>query len=351
MGVEQNRKKIVMVILLIGIGAAYWFSSSGTHFGSDSKKTLADGHEAPANSPAPPHGKTASNLSKDEVSQIVSTGTSPSTLTAGSEKNTGSALTHVSSGTAGAPSSSTTEPGTSSNGMISQQNQRFQAGAPAVSLPGMPAGQGLAQPAVQKQLAAEPVHAPVQAAPQMQGCYSVTLSHKKMPSHADGEACLKHKNLLTLQGPEPIDFKKLNSDSICVRVNGDPVSFQKVPGQSNQVVIGAVAGPDAKIVASFCLGKSKCSERCVVKRDEFMSALGMDDMSGDGKAGWDGSKGASKEDTELEAEVVAFNRERDGMAGAGIKDEMFSGWVAEKSTLACVAQAGVQNTKLHASIK
>lgn len=172
--------------------------------------------------------------------------------------------------------------------------------------------------------------------PILEGCFSINYNHKKMNSHADGEACLKHKNLITIQIPnQPELEEKLNLKSVCILVNGSPVQHTSVQGRTNQFLIGPVAGLNSQVTARFCLGKTQCTEKCVVKRDTFMSALGLDEDSVESKVGWDGSKESSKEDIELEAEVAALDKEKE-QSDAKLNNT-FTGWIANNYTASCNA--------------
>jgi len=197
---------------------------------------------------------------------------------------------------------------------------------PAASMPsgvGTSGGVSLNSGGVQKELQ-EPKVA--------DGCFTITFTHKQMKSHADGEACLKHKNLLVLHHPDQALSSHLNPASVCIMVNGNAVNHTVVDGKSDQVMIGPEAGPNAMITARYCIGKSTCAEKCVVKRDEFMAALGVGEEDPSKTEGWDGSKGASKEDTDAENEVAALNSEVDGDEAA---KKIFDGWIPQGHTMAC----------------
>ena len=164
-----------------------------------------------------------------------------------------------------------------------------------------------------------------------EGCFRLAFKHQKLASHADGEACLRHRNLLTLEAPKNSISQKINPGSVCVEVNGEVVKHQTVPGHANQILIDATAGPNATITARFCTGKSSCQQACIFKPDRFMSALGMaeEETAKDGvhTVSWDGSQGGSQTETELETEVKTFQE-------AG--DSLFTGWlVQEMTSLTC----------------
>ena len=66
-----------------------------------------------------------------------------------------------------------------------------------------------------------------------EGCYSISFTHKKMASHADGEACLKHNNLISLKSAGQFGISgKINADSVCLLVNGAAVKYSKVTGKT-----------------------------------------------------------------------------------------------------------------------
>lgn len=189
------------------------------------------------------------------------------------------------------------------------------------------------------------------AEPLAQGCYSINFTHKKLSSHADGEACLRHNNVISLESATQYGLSgKINPSSICILVNGSAVKFSKFSKgkkdlkaskslkdeNGNSFLFGPVAGPRAVVTARFCFGQTQCSEKCVIPRDEFMSALGADDgdeTSGNGSTvGWDGSKEVTKEEAELEAETSSLKKEKEE-AESGNKN--FFDWIPNGYSAAC----------------
>jgi hypothetical protein len=161
-------------------------------------------------------------------------------------------------------------------------------------------------------------------------CFSLTFHHKQMRSHNDGEACTHHRNLITLQ------HKKFNRKSLCVRVNGTPVDFKSIKGKPDQLVIGPVAGPKAKITARYCLDKEECKENCVVPKDEFMDAIGgMEEMGGDTSvAQWDAGDPNSK-DEDVSAKI---DKEFESYFAESSELSLFRDWVKESEAPACGAK-------------
>jgi hypothetical protein len=178
-------------------------------------------------------------------------------------------------------------------------------------------------------VAVAPVVIAQEAPPQeAQGCFVVTYHHKKMSSHADGEACLRHKNLISLKA------EKVNPASVCVRVNGKAVAHE-FQGK-HAVVIGAVAGMNAEITTRYCTGKITCHEECKVQKDEFLSAIGGEDGDTVADAGWDGASG--KDDADLETEVKALDRD---IASEDSKGSVFKDWIMGSEVVTCQQHAAL----------
>ncbi len=179
-----------------------------------------------------------------------------------------------------------------------------------------------------------------------EGCFTVAFTHQKLSSHADGEACLKHNNLISLKAPLTHlgATAGINPDSLCVLVNGSAVKHSKVKG--DEFMIGPLAGPNSVITARFCIGKTKCTEKCIIKQDNFMSALGVDESDMNSAIGWDGSKEVSKEESELEKEAAALGKEKEQ---ADQKNPVFSGWLAANSVSACGQMPKMNATKASSS--
>jgi hypothetical protein len=180
-----------------------------------------------------------------------------------------------------------------------------------------------------------------------ENCFTVTYVHKKISSHSDGEACLRHKNLIVLNHPEQAENTKINTKSVCIRVNGAATKFAFVPNKSNQVIIGPEAGPHAKITARYCVGKSLCQEDCTIKKDEFMAALGADDSDA-AAVDWDGSKEVAKEDSELENEMAKLNGNAEKRGGSS-RPEVFEGWISEAHAMACEQKSSGNKKVAHLS--
>lgn len=165
---------------------------------------------------------------------------------------------------------------------------------------------------------------------QPEGCFEITFKHKKVSSHSDGQACLQHQNLITLQHPKLGLLSALNPSSICVEVNGEVVKHKKVAGHTDQILIGPEAGPNATVTARGCIGKSQCSKKCVLKTDHFMSSLGMDESSDQThKVGWNGSHQESQEDTALAKEVKDSHAMLSNASDSDA-ESVFNGWIADQ---------------------
>jgi hypothetical protein len=166
------------------------------------------------------------------------------------------------------------------------------------------------------------------------GCFNLTFAHKKLSSHEDGEACLLHKNLIVLTHSDQSPKSKIDHKSVCIRINGKAVKYSFAPGKTNQIILGPEAGPNAKITASYCVGKAKCSQSCVPEKDQFLSAIGADEDNDHAQAvNWDGKKGKAEEDIEVENQMAALNQDLNSEGGDS--SQLFTGWVLETQTAKC----------------
>ena len=179
------------------------------------------------------------------------------------------------------------------------------------------------------------------------GCYEETFVHKKLSSHSDGEACLQHRNLITLQTSEPI-----NAKTTCVKVNNRPVKFTRNPTAASEILIAAVAGPEAVIKIRYCVGSTSCKgaeANCTVPKDDFLAGLGADQGIADDfdditaaapNETW--TKGAAKDkqaqakiDRQLAAAKKLFETARNS------KSKTFKEWMPDASTQpACQFRTG-----------
>ena len=141
-----------------------------------------------------------------------------------------------------------------------------QAVAPAAVAPAGPSAPALAPQKSQapQAQAPAPVLAPAAvpaapAAPQAPAptCFNQTFTHKELASHSDGEACSQHRNRIAIR------HAGVNPSALCVRVDGTPFKFKAVKDKKNKdgltIVFGPVAGPQSRIVASYCVGKEPVS--------------------------------------------------------------------------------------------
>ena len=195
-------------------------------------------------------------------------------------------------------------------------------------------------PAVGSTTAVKDSAAPAEAKP-VNDCKTLTFHHKNIPSHANGEACTHHKNILTIKDSE------INSKSVCVRVDGKPVHYTWAKKKTEQLLLGPVAGPEAKITVTYCRHHGKCNEDCTVPKDSFMSALGaeedLDADSGKAAAHWDAGEGkdsdvSDKIDADVKKELARLDEN-------GNPNETFDGWINESETPACgIKGAGRSST-------
>lgn len=199
----------------------------------------------------------------------------------------------------------------------------------------------------QNELQKSPTSAPPQTITEVIStptCFKLEFNHPKTAGHSSDESCSQHKNLLKL------GHTQYNKKSVCVRVNNIPVKFEIHPKNSDQILVGAVAGPESKIAVSYCLQENLCKEECVVPRDEFMDAL-SGGISEDGKAiAWDdsqeGSETAQKTkslEKTMKRELAALNEGSDSADGSAESSSdglaLFGGWKVEKEN-APSCQAG-----------
>jgi hypothetical protein len=213
-----------------------------------------------------------------------------------------------------------------------------------------PQSQGALQPekvSPQNELQKTPTSTPPQTITEVIStptCFKLEFNHPKTAGHNSDESCSQHKNLLKL------GHTQYNKKSVCVRVNNTPVKFEIHPKNSDQLLVGAVAGPDSKISVSYCLQENLCKEDCVVPRDEFMDAL-SGGISEDGKAiAWDdsqeGSETAQKTkslEKTMKRELAALNEGSEAADGSAESSSdglaLFRGWKVEKEN-APSCQAG-----------
>lgn len=168
-------------------------------------------------------------------------------------------------------------------------------------------------------------------------CVTVAFRHKALPGHSDEEACSSHKNHIKLP------HENIKQDSLCVRVNGTPVHYVSVKGHSDEIVIGAIAGPKAKVTVKYCVGKATCAqvEDCSIPKDEFMEAIGGNEgnESKNARLGqWDPAHPSEKEAdvlAKLDGDVKRELATNDDLNGRSNKGEIFKDWISEDPTPAC----------------
>lgn len=187
-----------------------------------------------------------------------------------------------------------------------------------------------------------------------EGCFEATYQHRKLASHADGEACTQHANAIKLEVRNP---DRLNSKSVCVRVNGRPVRHQlrkDTKTQLVEVIFDSVAGVNSKVTARYCMGSAGCNEDCTVKKDEFLEAIGADAGNEDDAAlptvHWntkDPKRKLAKEETDLDTEIVELGKvvakASGSLSGADGKKSTFKEWTGSARVPACSPKSA-QNT-------
>ena len=122
------------------------------------------------------------------------------------------------------------------------------------------------------------------------------------------------------------------------RVNDVPVKFERVKGKPSEFIIGAVAGPQAKVTARYCIGSHVCNEGCPVPRDDFAEAIGASEDEGGTVqiSQWEAADPKSAEKTaRLNAEL---KRDLSDFEEAGASSEqmaLFQDWVGDSGVPAC----------------
>ncbi len=155
-------------------------------------------------------------------------------------------------------------------------------------------------------------------------CFTLSFRHTEIASHADGEACALHKNLLTLK------HLKLNARSLCVRVDGKPVRHESVKKHPDQIMLGAVAGPKSIVTVRYCLKSNHCSDDCKIAKDSFLSALAGVDAQETSEENVEEFKGL---DAEVKKELEKLDE--NGVA----KQAIFAAWKSESQVAGCQAPA------------
>lgn len=172
------------------------------------------------------------------------------------------------------------------------------------------------------------------------GCVQLTLKHKQLSGHSSLDSCGEHRNAFK------VAVASLNKKSVCVRVDGTPVKFDLAQSKDKSfytITLGNIAGPMSKITARYCLGDRTCPEDCTVPKDEFLDAIGGDEVAAAPKPAqklahggkWEKKPGTKDGETdgevsdELEAEI-----EHELHAGRDLK--VFDGWIQEREESACV---------------
>ncbi|OFZ17986.1 MAG: hypothetical protein A2X94_06325 [Bdellovibrionales bacterium GWB1_55_8] len=180
------------------------------------------------------------------------------------------------------------------------------------------------------------VNAPVPAPePPKPECFRASFSHPKLAAHSSDELCSQHQNLLTLK------HKDVNSKSLCVRVNGRPVRFDRVKGHPERIIIGPIAGPKAVITANYCIGKAHCPEECKIPKDEFLDAIGGTEEVGQQLGKWldsdkdTGDVVAAQLDSQLKKELADLED----------KGELFSGWNGDSEARECGRKIAISGAK------
>ena len=180
--------------------------------------------------------------------------------------------TKNSSGQPGAADSQSnaSHPGEASVGNDGKPSDSPASGAGAKSADGKSVAAGSTAPGSSSSSAQVAGEVKKQAAPE-NNCFSFEYRHTKEAQNKDIEDFLDYSNAF------PVLHKNVNEKSVCVKVNNKPVAFKMNKNKSqDEVMIGAVVGPESVIKVSYCVGKAACKESCAVKSTRF-----MDDMMSD----------------------------------------------------------------------
>jgi|GEM_PF-5515614 len=160
-------------------------------------------------------------------------------------------------------------------------------------------------------------------------CFTENFSQK---SNLSIEALANRRNLLRLK------YAAVNPKSVCVRVNGTPVAYQIRPsvdaGKVDEILLGPVAAPTAKITVRYCMVKTTCNEECNVPKDEFLEAIGgvadAAEIEGGKAVKWDPEEQGGEDDVTagLDPEV-----KRELASHGDLK--VFNGWLSEGAEVSC----------------
>ena len=136
----------------------------------------------------------------------------------------------------------------------------------------------------------------------------------------------------------------LNTKSVCVRLNGTPVTYEFVQEKGKAgisgIMLGPIAGPESKISVRYCLGVKKCNEECKIPHDEFMDAIGGTNPDADLKipvVKWDPTDAAA--DNDAVAEVDADLQKE--LSDADIT--VFEGWIGNDEAISCKERLAQKN--------
>lgn len=158
---------------------------------------------------------------------------------------------------------------------------------------------GAAKPGIEQPKETPRAEKPPMAAP---GCFHIDYKLKNPKQVAPAESCDSSKNLIQL------DHAKINSESLCVRVDGVPAHFQAVKGKSGSFVVHSNHCDLKKITAEYCLpGRGNCKKDCTPPRDEFMEAIGALSQDESPHALWDASERGVKLDGDITREVASLD--------------------------------------------
>ena len=205
----------------------------------------------------------------------------------------------------------------------------------SISKPDSRFGEGFfGKPEEKKEHIAIPVEAPSR-------CFTVTYKHKRTFGHTTDEECSTHTNSITLKHSD------VNANSVCIKVNGRPVSFKNTKNKTNEIIIGAIAGPGAVITARYCTGQYNCTEECKVPKDEFMDAIGGGNEASGLKSGighWEPSDVKENLGEKLRKELAAFDEPDTKFSEVSA----FTGWTSESDDALPACKANQISTVLSA---
>jgi hypothetical protein len=267
MSASENSKQKRRNILVITVGVAVIAVTSGV-FLLRAPKNPAQTSISASN---PPQAATSTASVDSSAMPVTGNPTAPSVSGAnGAAVNTAVVNTPVANSASMTTTSGSISPSSTDQVEI-KKKEVAAAGGVSAKLPSatvvMPTAPGLSMTAGMQGKAQVKNEEKTEAAPSSpEGCFTLSYHHKKTSGHNTEESCMAHKNVVKMKYP--------HASAVCVRVNKTPVAFERSKDKPDQLIIGAVAGPQAEITVRYCLGKAKCAEDCTIPKDDFMNSIG-----------------------------------------------------------------------------